>query len=76
MSLSRLYRGNNFLPKDYESNLRKLQIEELVRQLLEGDWDALEAGNFLFKYKDIKEAVERETEGDKTKVLGVDLAIW
>ncbi len=70
-----LPKDNPYLPGDYESNLRKLYPEELVKSLLEGDWDALEAGNFLFKYADIKSAVERPIdETDKTKVLAVDLA--
>lgn len=70
-----LPKDNPFLPPDYESKLRELYPEELVKQLLEGDWDALEAGNFLFKYKDIKNAIEREIKDeDKIKVLGVDLA--
>jgi len=70
-----LPKDNPYLPVDYESNLRKLYPEELVRQLLEGDWDALEAGNYLFKYKDIKDAIEREIKDeDKTKVMGVDIA--
>ncbi len=56
-----LPKDNPYLPSDYEENLRKLYPEELVRQLLEGDWDALEQGNFLFKYRDIKLAVERES---------------
>jgi len=68
-----LPKDNPYLPEDYESNLRKLYPEELVKQLLEGDWDALEAGNYLFKYKDIKEAIDRDVEGGE-RVLGVDLA--
>ena len=69
-----LPKDNPYLPPDYESNLRKLYPEELVKQLLEGDWDVLEAGNYLFKYADIKAAIDRETNEDKTTVLGVDLA--
>lgn len=73
-----LPRDNPYLPEDYETNLRKLYPEELVRQLLEGDWDALEAGNFLFKYADIKSAIDRETGEGKNDVevgvMGVDIA--
>jgi len=70
-----LPKDNPFLPSDYEEKLRELYPEELIKQLLEGDWDALEAGNFLFKYKDIKNAIEREIKDeDKLKVLGVDPA--
>jgi hypothetical protein len=70
-----LPKDNPHLPSDYESNLRQLYPEELVRQLLEGDWDALEHGNYLFRYKDIRSAVDRELkEDDKTVTLGQDIA--
>lgn len=70
-----LPRDNPHLPEDYESGLRKLYPDELVRQLLEGDWDALEAGNFLFKYADLKNAIEREVVTEEpVKVAGFDIA--
>ncbi len=70
-----LPKDNPYLPADYEGNLRKLYPEILVRQLLEGDWDALEAGNFLFKYSDIKNAIERDISGvEKIRVLSCDPA--
>lgn len=70
-----LPKDNPYLPGDYEANLRTLYPPELVRQLLEGDWDALEQGNYLFKYADIKAAIERDIQDDdKTKVLGLDIA--
>ncbi len=73
-----LPKDNPYLPEDYETTLRELYKghEELIRAWLEGDWDSLESGNYLFKYKDIKDAIERPTnnETDLTKVLGVDLA--
>jgi len=69
-----LPRDNPYLPEDYEANLRKIYPEELVRQLLEGDWDAVELGNYLFKYADIKRAVEREVEASEVVVMGVDIA--
>lgn len=71
-----LPRDNPYLPADYESNLRELYPEELVRQLLEGDWDALEGGSYLFKYREIREAVDKEVqvEKDDLVVLGVDIA--
>ena len=68
-----LPRDNPFLPADYELRLRELYPEELVKQLLDGDWDALEAGNYLFKYADIKKAVERDIE-EKDLYMGVDIA--
>lgn len=71
-----LPKDNPFLPSDYESNLRKLYPDELVKQLLDGDWDALEAGNYLFKYADLKNAIGQEINprDDLPKEMGVDLA--
>ncbi len=71
-----LPKDNKHLPADYESSLRELYPEELVRQLLEGDWDALDVGNYLFKYADIRAAVERKVEENKNdaKVFGLDIA--
>ena len=78
-----LPRDNPYLPKDYEKRLRKLYPRDLVRQLLEGDWDVLEAGKFLFKYADIKNAVNRkfyiETDienrfENEVLKMGVDIA--
>lgn len=69
-----LPKDNPYLPPDYESGLRELYPEELVKQLLDGDWDALEAGNYLFKYGDIKAAIERDIETDEIVVLGQDIA--
>ena len=51
---------NPYLPKDYVSNLRKWWPPEMIKALLEGDWDALEGGNFLFPYAQIRSAVNRE----------------
>jgi len=69
-----LPKDNPFLPKDYEENLRRLYPDELVKQLLEGDWDALEAGNYLFKYADIKSAIDREVEVEGPSIIGQDIA--
>jgi len=71
-----LPRDNPFLPADYEEGLRKLYPDELVKQLLEGDWDALEAGNYLFKYADIKSAIDREVdiEDSEPNIIGQDIA--
>ncbi len=55
-----LPRDNPFLPSDYESSLRKIYPPEWVRAMLEGDWSALEGGNFLFRYADIRKCVNRE----------------
>jgi len=55
-----LPKDNPFLPPDYESGLRKIFPAEWVASMLEGNWDALEGGNFLFQYKYIRAAVNRE----------------
>ena len=55
-----LPKDNPFLPVDYESGLRKIYPPEWVKAMLEGDWNALEGGNFLFPYAQIRLAVNRE----------------
>lgn len=69
-----LPKDNPHLPSDYESKLRELYPEELVKQLLDGDWDVLESGYYLFKYAYIKSAIEREVETEDVKIMGVDIA--
>lgn len=71
-----LPKDNPYLPPDYEPKLRKLYPPEWVKAMLEGDWNALEGGNFLFVYSDIRKAVNREignTDSD-VKWLGQDVA--
>ena len=55
-----LPKDNPFLPPDYENGLRKIFPPEWVKSMLEGDWSALEGGNFLFRYTDLRKAVNRE----------------
>lgn len=55
-----LPRDNPYLPKGYEDELRKIYPEELVKSWLEGNWDVMEGGNFLFRYSDLRKAVNRE----------------
>jgi len=55
-----LPKDNPHLPSDYESGLRKIYPSEWVAAMLEGDWSALEGGNFLFPYKYLRAAVNRE----------------
>ncbi len=43
-----------------EEELRKMYPEELVKAWLDGDWDVMEGGNFLFPYAQIRQAVNRE----------------
>ena len=71
-----LPKDNPYLPPDYESGLRKIYPPEWVKSMLEGDWSALEGGNFLFKYTDIKKAVNRDIiiTDDDIKWAGQDIA--
>uniref|UniRef100_A0A6M3K4T4 Putative terminase n=1 Tax=viral metagenome TaxID=1070528 RepID=A0A6M3K4T4_9ZZZZ len=57
-----LPRDNPYLPEDYEENLRKMYPEELVSAWLEGNWDVMEGGNFLFKESEIKKAINKELD--------------
>ncbi len=71
-----LPKDNPHLPPDYEAKLRKMYPPEWVKAMLEGDWNALEGGNFLFLYSDLRKAVNREiTITDKDiKWVGQDIA--
>jgi hypothetical protein len=69
-------KDNPFLPEDYEPSLRAIYPEEWIKAMLEGSWDALEGGNFLFRYADLKKAVNREIEPTETDIkwVGQDIA--
>ena len=71
-----LPKDNPFLPEDYEEKLRKIFPKEWVASMLEGNWDATEGGNFLFKYRDIRAAVNKDiTVSDKDiQRAGIDIA--
>ncbi len=71
-----LPRDNPYLPTNYEEELRKIYPEELVKAWLEGNWDVMEGGNFLFRYADLRKAVNHEIEvTDKDiKWAGIDIA--
>jgi hypothetical protein len=69
-------KDNPFLPADYEASLRAIYPQEWIKSMLEGDWSALEGGNFLIPYKDIQSARGREIELKETDIkwAGVDIA--
>ncbi len=69
-----LPRDNPYLPKDYEAKLRKIYPKELIAALLDGDWNALEGGNFLFRYADIRRAITAELPEGEPLMMGVDIA--
>ena len=69
-----LPKDNPFTPADYEKNLRQRYPEEMVKRLLEGDWDVATSPNLLIPYSDIRSAINRTLEGKGDKVAGVDIA--
>jgi len=71
-----LPKDNPYLPENYEAELRALYPEELVKAWLDGDWDVMEGGNFLFRYSDLRAAVNSELEvpDKEVKWAGIDVA--
>jgi len=69
-------KDNPYLPADYESSLRAIYPEEWIKSMLEGSWDSLEGGNFLFRYADLRKAVNRDIDvSDKDiKFAGIDVS--
>lgn len=67
---------NPYLPPGYEEELREQLPPELVKALLEGDWDVVRGANFLIPYPHIVAAMDREFEEDRSLGLtfGVDVA--
>lgn len=66
-------KDNPFLPEDYEKKLKEIYPEEMVRRLLEGDWD-IPGINYLFPYQQIRDAINRTMPASGVKVAGVDVA--
>ncbi len=69
-----LPKDNPYLPADYESGLRKRYPPEWVAAMLEGSWEALEHGNFVFSYSEITKAIDRDVSIEGPPCMGVDLA--
>lgn len=69
-----LPQDNPFLPSDYIDSLRSQFPPELVKRLVEGDWDVEIEGNYLIPYRDIRSAIERELEPEGTVIMGVDVS--
>lgn len=69
-----LPRDNPHLPPGYEENLRQLYPPALAQALLDGDWDAMGASNYLIAYRDISAAVNRVLPDDGDSVFGIDVA--
>lgn len=71
-----LPKDNPYLPLDYESGLRAIYPPEWVKAMIEGNWNALEGVNSLFRDSDLRKAVNREIEvtDSDVKWVGQDLA--
>lgn len=67
-----LPKDNPFLPSDYEENLRKSLPADLVKRLMEGDWDVETEGNYLIPYPQIRAAINKELEPTGEIIAGVD----
>ena len=67
-----LPKDNPHLPPDYEAKLRKIYPPEWVKAMLEGDWNALEGGNFLFLYSDLRKAVDKIFYANLEKLSPLD----
>jgi len=65
---------NPYLDPDYIKNLKKSLPPELIKKYLEGDWDVMAEGLYIFPYKWIKMAVERKLEGSNPCEFGIDIA--
>ena len=72
--ISALPRDNPFLPEDYIKNLRLMYPEELVKRLVEGDWDVDTEGNYLISYGLIRSAINRDIPQGGARIAGVDIA--
>ena len=69
-----LPRDNPYLPSDYESGLRKSYPEYLVKILLEGSWDDLQAGDVIIPSEDIRMAINRDIPLESKPILSADIA--
>lgn len=69
-----LPRDNPFLPPGYEEKLKKNFPLEMVKRLLEGNWDVELEGNYLIPYSKIRDAINRTLEPKGDVIMGVDVA--
>lgn len=69
-----LPKDNPYLPSTYEEELREQYPHELVQAWLEGDWNVMESGNFVFSWNEITQATDRDIPQGGEWYMGVDLA--
>ena len=67
---------NPHLPPDYESKLRTLYVNnpELIKALLEGNWDVTMSGDYLIAYSLVRAAIARDLPAAGACEMGVDVA--
>ena len=66
-------KDNPLLPPDYAERLAAVYPPEMVKRLLEGDWD-IPGVNYLIPYQQIRDAINRTMPIAGLKVAGVDVA--
>jgi len=69
-----LPKDNPYLPETYEEELRAIYPKELAEAWLDGNWDVMESGNFLFSWGEITRAVDKEVSQEGELHMGVDFA--
>ena len=71
-----LAKDNPYLPEGYVENLKKQYSNnpDMVKRMLEGDWDVTTGTNYLLLYSQIRGAVNRNLETSGNKVAGVDVS--
>jgi len=69
-----LPRDNPYLPPNYEAELREQYPDELARAWLDGDWNVMESGNFVFSWNEINRAIDLDIKPEGDKYLGVDIS--
>ncbi|MDD5551386.1 MAG: phage terminase large subunit [Candidatus Omnitrophica bacterium] len=69
-----LPRDNPYLPANYEEELREQFPDELARAWLDGDWNVMEAGNYVFSWNEINRAVDLDIKPEGEKWLGIDVS--
>jgi len=68
-----LPKDNPMLPEGYAEKLAENYPPEMVKRLLEGDWD-IPGANFLFPYDGIRTAINRDMPASGLRVAGVDVS--
>jgi hypothetical protein len=69
-----LPKDNPYLPPNYEQELREIYPKELAEAWLDGNWDVMESGNYLFSWNEITRAVDKDVPAEGELFMGVDFA--